>query len=120
MKDFHQKESMPILPHIPTSMPFSKVQVESNTPMKIKDLFKPETNRRKALVEAQVVPETDRCVQCGICSFSCPISIDVRRHVWLGIAVKDSHCLTCGECIARCPRGVLRFENAQLIRNPSL
>jgi heterodisulfide reductase subunit C len=87
--------------------------------MKIKELFKPEISRRKALVEAQVVPESGRCVQCGICSFYCPISIDVRQHVWLGVAVMDSHCLTCGECIARCPRGVLRFESTQLIRNLS-
>jgi ferredoxin len=28
----------------------------------------------------------------------------------MGQAVKDSRCLTCGECVARCPRGVLRFE----------
>jgi NAD-dependent dihydropyrimidine dehydrogenase PreA subunit len=95
-------------------MPISKVQVQFITNMKINDFFKPEINRRKALVEGQVVPETDRCVQCGICSFYCPINIDVRRHVWLGVAVKDSHCLTCGECISRCPRGVLRFETTRL------
>jgi ferredoxin-type protein NapH len=57
-----------------------------------------------------VVPEAARCVQCGICSFYCPIEIDVRRHAWLQVPVKDSHCITCGECVARCPRGVLRFE----------
>lgn len=82
--------------------------------MKINDLFKQEISRRKALAEGQVVPEADRCVQCGICSFYCPISIDVRQHVWLGVAVKDRHCLTCGECITRCPRGVLRFESTVL------
>jgi ferredoxin len=87
--------------------------------MKLKDVFKQDTSRRKALVEGQVVPEADRCVQCGICSFYCPINIDVRRHVWLGVTVKDSHCLTCGECIARCPRGVLRFESIQLFGNPA-
>jgi Pyruvate/2-oxoacid:ferredoxin oxidoreductase delta subunit len=63
-----------------------------------------------------VVPEADRCVQCGICSFYCPIEIDVRRHVWRHEPVKDSHCLTCGECVARCPRGVLRFEAIELLR----
>ena len=59
---------------------------------------------------AWVVPEPSRCVQCGICSFHCPMGIDVRRHVWRGEPVKDSHCLTCGECVKRCPRGLLRFE----------
>jgi ferredoxin len=82
--------------------------------MNIKQLFRNETTRRQALAVGQVVPEPARCVQCGICSFNCPISIDVRRHAWLGEPVKDSHCLTCGECVARCPRGVLRFERSNL------
>jgi len=73
-----------------------------------------ESDRHQALVEGWVVPEDGRCVQCGICSYNCPIGIDVRRHAWGGQPVKDSHCLTCGECIARCPRGVLRFERTDL------
>jgi len=71
---------------------------------------------RQAQALGWVVPESVRCVQCGICSFYCPIEIDVRRHAWQGVPVKDSHCLTCGECVARCPRGVLRFERADLFR----
>jgi ferredoxin len=71
-------------------------------------------SRHEVLVAAWVVPESIRCVQCGICSFFCPVGIDVRRHAWLGIPVKDSQCITCGECVARCPRGVLRFERTTL------
>jgi ferredoxin len=70
--------------------------------------------RHEVRAAGWVVPEPLRCVQCGICSFYCPIEIDVRRHAWLGQPVKDSHCLTCGECVARCPRGVLRFERSDL------
>ena len=81
--------------------------------MKTNSWFKSDKNRRQALSEGLVIPEPERCVQCGICSFYCPISIDVRRHVWNGQPVNDSHCLTCGECIARCPRAVLRFERIQ-------
>lgn len=84
--------------------------------MKLRDLFEPERTRRQILVEGQVVPESSRCVQCGICSFFCPINIDVRRHAWEGVPVNDSHCLTCGECVMRCPRGVLRFERSDLFR----
>jgi ferredoxin len=73
-------------------------------------LFRRDSQRRKALAAAHVVPEAIRCVQCGICSFSCPIGIDVRLHARLGQNVVDRRCLTCGECVARCPRGVLRFE----------
>lgn len=49
-------------------------------------------------------------MQCGMCSFHCPMEIDVRRHVWRSEPVTDSRCLTCGECVKRCPRGLLRFE----------
>jgi Fe-S oxidoreductase len=55
-------------------------------------------------------------VQCGICSFNCPIGIDVRRYAWLRKEVSDSYCLTCGECVQRCPRTVLRFERIELFR----
>jgi ferredoxin len=79
-----------------------------------KNLFHPETSRQEALAAGYVVPDPARCVQCGICSYNCPISIDVRRHAWQGEAVKHSQCLTCGECVARCPRGALRFERTDL------
>jgi len=82
--------------------------------MSIRDLLNIESKRRQVIVEGQVVPESTRCVQCGICSYHCPIGIDVRRHAWLGVPINESHCLTCGECVARCPRGVLRFEKTHL------
>jgi len=78
--------------------------------LRLKGLFHHESTRHQALAKGYVVPETARCVQCGICSFHCPIEINVRLHAWLGEPVKDRHCLTCGECVARCPRGVLSFE----------
>ena len=77
-------------------------------------LFQTELNRRKALATGFVVPDAARCVQCGICSYNCPINIDVRRFAWQGKPINNSQCLTCGECIARCPRGVLRFERTNL------
>ena len=52
-------------------------------------------SRRRASVEANVVPYPSRCVQCGICTYNCPIEID-------------------GECVARGPRAVLRFERTAL------
>ena len=79
------------------------------------NLFDREKQRRQALATARVEPESVRCVQCGICSYNCPLGIDVRMHARVGEPVIDRHCLTCGECVARCPRGVLRFES-----NPGL
>lgn len=70
----------------------------------------PFASRQEVLARGHIVPASGRCIQCGICSFNCPIGIDVRRHAWLGQHVIDSRCLTCGECIRRCPRGVLHFE----------
>lgn len=73
-----------------------------------------EANRYKALSTSQVVPDSYRCVQCGICSYNCPLGIDVRRFAWQGKPVIESHCITCGECVSRCPRGVLRFEHTEI------
>ena len=82
--------------------------------MSFLNLFKNDSTRRRALSSGHVVPEPSRCVQCGICSYNCPIGIDVRGHVWRNESVKHSECLTCGECVARCPRGVLRFAQTDL------
>lgn len=87
--------------------------------MGFRDLFRSESARREALRAGQVTSDSARCVQCGICSFNCPIGIDVRRHAWTGEAVVNSRCLTCGECVARCPRGVLRFERTDLFAEVS-
>jgi hypothetical protein len=63
-------------------------------------------NRYAALSEGQVVPEAMRCVQCGICSYNCPINIDVRAHAW---QLAHSRCAASpAGSAARCPRGVLR------------
>jgi ferredoxin len=82
--------------------------------MSFLNIFKSDSTRRTVLSEGHVVPEPSRCVQCGICSYNCPINIDVRAYVWRNEAVKRSECLTCGECVARCPRGVLRFAQTDL------
>jgi Pyruvate/2-oxoacid:ferredoxin oxidoreductase delta subunit len=80
----------------------------------LKHLFTRETQQREALVAAQVVTEPTRCVQCGICSFNCPMGIDIRQHARAGSVIRESYCLTCGECVSRCPRGVLRFEHSSI------
>ncbi len=79
-------------------------------------IFKRDTERHAVLAGGQVIPDSMRCVQCGICSYNCPIGIDVRAYAWRGEAIKHSECLTCGECVMRCPRGVLRFEKTDLFR----
>jgi heterodisulfide reductase subunit C len=73
-------------------------------------LFDQETRRREALATAVISAESIRCVQCGVCSYNCPMGVDVRRLVREGWPISHSHCLTCGQCVARCPRGVLSLE----------
>lgn len=77
-------------------------------------VFRSDASRRIALSAGHVVPDSSRCVQCGICTYNCPIEIDVRAHAWRGDPIERSECLTCGECVMRCPRGALRFEKTDL------
>lgn len=82
----------------------------------LRGLLRRDRQRRVAMVEAIVVAEAIRCVECGICSYNCPLGIDVRTHVRTGRPVADAHCLTCGDCVARCPRGTLRLEPSAVFR----
>lgn len=84
--------------------------------MSAKSQVSPQAARHETLASGHVVPEPSRCVQCGICTFNCPIGIDVRRHAWRGEHVINSRCLTCGECVQRCPRGVLRFDRLKIFK----
>ena len=77
-------------------------------------LFKHEARKHTVLVKGYIVPDSARCVQCGICTYNCPIGIDVRLQVWYRMPMKNSQCLACGECVARCPRGVLRFAEIDI------
>jgi heterodisulfide reductase subunit C len=76
-----------------------------------------EFRRVRTLITGHVVPDSEKCIQCGICSYSCPVGIDVRLHAWTGEYIEDPNCLTCGECIEHCPRGVLHFEVTTLFNN---
>jgi len=80
----------------------------------IGEVFQETYLKRERLVSGYIIPDENRCVQCGICSFNCPIGVDVRAHSFRGVEIHESKCLTCGECVRRCPRGVLRFDNGQV------
>lgn len=66
--------------------------------------------RLRLLASGVVVAEPGRCVECGMCSYNCPMGIDIRQYSREGRAIADRRCILCGECVARCPRGTLRFE----------
>lgn len=79
-----------------------------------KDLLGIDQRQLEVLASAQVVPNPMRCVQCGMCSYNCPIGVDIRSYCRTGQAIQTSHCLGCGECIRNCPRGALSFERSPL------
>ncbi len=44
--------------------------------------------------------DSEKCIDCGLCSKACPMNIDVARKK----AVMDTRCNRCGECLAACPK----------------
>ena len=45
--------------------------------------------RVRLLADAVVVPEPGRCVQCGLCSYNCPMGVDTRSYARSGLPVSD-------------------------------
>ena len=88
---------------------------ESNSPNLLETVLQETHKKRETLASGIIVADQKRCVQCGICSYNCPIGVDVRAHALRGLAIQESKCLTCGECVRRCPRGVLNFENSAFL-----
>lgn len=59
-----------------------------------------------------LVAEQDKCVNCGICSRNCPMSIDVRSMVQKD-SMYDSECIFCGNCVDSCPKKVISFSRGK-------
>ena len=74
---------------------------------------------RPPYAEARVHTDAARCVQCGVCSYNCPVGISIRDFSRLGNAVLDPRCVQCGQCIEACPRGTLRWGRSQLRSVPT-
>jgi ferredoxin len=66
--------------------------------------------RQQRYTPARITADATRCVQCGICGYSCPQGIQVREWACEGRTMDDPRCVSCGLCIQNCPRGTLRFE----------
>lgn len=58
--------------------------------------------------QLKIRAEAEKCVDCGLCTKKCPMSIDVEAEIKSG-CVKSLACIRCGECADGCPRSVLRF-----------
>jgi len=52
--------------------------------------------------------DKDKCTNCGDCTTSCLMSIDIPKYINAGQRVKSSECIMCMKCIAACPEGTLK------------
>jgi ferredoxin len=64
-------------------------------------------DRLRMLRDGWIASVPGRCVQCGICSYNCPMGIDVRSYSRLGLTIDDPRCFRCGSCVSHCPRSTL-------------
>lgn len=52
--------------------------------------------------------DSDRCVECGICTRECPMSLSVQDMVVRGDMTEDD-CVLCGNCVDTCPKQVIQY-----------
>ena len=52
--------------------------------------------------------DPNKCINCGICEYSCPMGIPIRDFVKRGLRVSNGECIMCLTCVKVCPRGVLK------------
>lgn len=57
----------------------------------------------------QLKCDTNKCIQCGICSQNCPMSLNVMEMVQ-NSTMEKTECILCGECVDHCPKHVIRFS----------
>jgi ferredoxin len=74
-------------------------------------LLSPPPSSRAPRPDARVTTDSNRCCQCGICAFTCPVGIPVRDYSRRGRMLEDVACVQCGQCIDACPRGALRWTS---------
>jgi polyferredoxin len=56
----------------------------------------------------RLTAKTASCVDCGQCTRTCPMSLDVNAMVRAG-KVENPECILCGACVDTCSRKVIRY-----------
>ena len=63
----------------------------------------------------KVVRNETACIDCGLCSKSCPMNIDVQRS----LKVTTAECINCQTCVTNCPKeGALEHQMGHKIMKP--
>ena len=52
--------------------------------------------------------EKGQCIDCGLCTVECTMSLDVNQMVKDG-RMDHSECVLCGNCVDVCPKDVLHY-----------
>jgi ferredoxin-type protein NapH len=52
------------------------------------------------------------CIDCKVCTKSCPVNIDVHRYKEAG-RVDHPDCLKCSVCVSKCPKKALSIKSAE-------
>jgi ferredoxin-type protein NapH len=58
----------------------------------------------------RITTDETHCIQCGLCTSACPLSIDVRSYVIQGVPVDNLRCVGCGHCVDACPTKTLKYN----------
>jgi heterodisulfide reductase subunit C len=71
----------------------------------------------------KLYPETLRCLQCNVCTKSCPMDIEVMDYMAAAmrgdiarVAELSFDCVMCGLCTSRCPAEICQYNIAVLAR----
>lgn len=66
------------------------------------------TGRFLSVPSLKLTARPDRCSACGMCTRSCPMSIDVQGAVATQ-RMESSDCILCGACVDGCPRKAIGY-----------
>ncbi len=67
-------------------------------------------------VGQKIVTTKSKCIGCGKCDDTCPLSIRIKDKAAKGEAVVDPRCVGCGHCIDACPVHTLAYSTSFLKR----
>ncbi|WP_434577443.1 4Fe-4S binding protein [Thermoanaerobacterium thermosaccharolyticum] len=62
----------------------------------------------------KITTNNSKCIQCGQCNESCPMSIDIKSAAYYGKDVADIRCVGCGHCVDACPTKTLSYTTKVL------
>lgn len=64
----------------------------------------------------RIVTNRSKCISCGQCNETCPMTIDIMCRASVGEPVTSLNCVGCGHCVDVCPTETLSYETHFLSR----